>query len=116
EKNARFKEEDAKGRSEQETVHARLKELEQSKARLLELVRLIAHHRNETVRLTSLSIRYEEGSKAKQRELEKAQTRKEALEEQIRQQEQLAATTGGQLAGLLKTLQALDESQQQDQE
>ena len=86
EKNQAYKQEEEKGREEQAGILILQKELEQFKARLLELVRLISHHRNETVRLTSLSVRYEEATKSKERELEKIRLRRAAFDEQIRGQ------------------------------
>lgn len=114
-KNHLFKEEEAKGRQEQEAVLKSQRELDQFRSRLLELVRLISHHRNETVRLTSLAIRHEEGSKSKQRELERVEQRRAAYDEQIRQQERLAAETSERLQMIQKTLSDLDALQGIDQ-
>ena len=115
-KNEHFKDEDHKDRAQQEKVLAQQKELESIKARLLELVRLISHHRNETVRLTSLSIRHEEASKAKQRELEKVQARRAIQDDQIRHAETLTSTTQEQLMAVQNALQVMDERQKQDQD
>jgi len=115
EREARFKEEDAKGRGDQDAAQHKQRELDQSKARLLELARLISHHRNETVRLTSLSIRQEEASKAKQRELEKVQLRRGALDEQLRQQEVLSADADAKFVTVQNTLKAIEQLQIADQ-
>jgi len=71
ERNHAYKGEEEKGRSEQVAITSLQKELEQSQGRLLELMRLISLHRNETVRLTSLTVRHEEAAKSKDRELQK---------------------------------------------
>jgi chromosome segregation protein len=116
ERNEKFKHENERGRVEQQGAHQKQKELEQTKARLLELARLVGHHRNETVRLTSLSIRHEESSKAKQRELEKVQTRRSGLEEQLQQQGQLAQSTQDRLRSAQSRLSELDAQQQKDRD
>src|SRR5260221_14317706 len=67
-KHDEFKKEESKGQADQSECLKLQKDMESAKARLLELVRLLSHHRNESVRLTSLTVRHEEGSKAKQRE------------------------------------------------
>jgi chromosome segregation protein len=77
---------------------------------------LISHHRNETVRLTSLSIRHEEASKAKQRELEKVQARRTIQNDQIRHSETLSSGTAEKLAAVQSALLAMDALQKQDQE
>ena len=115
-KDEHFKEEDHKSRAQQEKALTQQKELESVKARLLELIRLISHHRNETVRLTSLSIRHEEASKAKQRELEKVQARRAIQDDQIRQAEALTLTTGEKLTAVQNALQTMDDLQKQDQD
>ena len=115
EKNERFKEEDRQGHAGQNEVQNKQRDLEQTKARLLELVRLISHHRNETVRLTSLSIRQEEATKAKQRELEKVQMRRSALEEQIQREEAQVAATQDKLSTIQNTLRSMVELHTQDQ-
>jgi chromosome segregation protein len=113
-KHDRFKEEDAKGQTDQSEVQRLQKAIETAKARLIELVRLLSHHRNETVRLTSLTIRHEEGSKAKQREFEKSQERRAALEEQLQIQERQAVGTQQKLAAIRASLQTLEDAQRSD--
>ena len=115
-KNDQFKEEDAKARAEQDAVSTLQRDLEAMKARILELARLISHHRSETGRLTSLSVRHDEASKAKVRELEKVQLRRAAFDEQIHQQEVLAGETQAQYTALTAEVAALDEQQKADQE
>ena len=115
EKHNAYKFEDEKGRGEQAAVLALQKELEQAKTRLLELVRLISHHRNETVRFTSLSVRHEEASKSKERELEKIRLRRSAQEEQIRSQEKQATETQEKLTTIQNSLRSISELQQQDE-
>lgn len=115
-RNERFKEEDLKGRDDQEKATAQQKELEQARARLLELVRLISHHRNETVRLTSLSIRYEESSKGKEREREKVALRRGAMDEQVKLQEGQAAETAERLQTIQNALRDIDQLQSADQQ
>lgn len=115
-RNEKFKEEDERGRSDHHAIQQKQKELEQTKSRLLELARLVGHHRNEAVRLTSLSIRHEESSKAKQRELEKAQTRRAALDEQAQQQERLAQSTRERLEAVQSKLQEIDAQQLNDRD
>ena len=115
-KNDQFVAEDAKARTEQESVSALQRDLEKMKSRILELARLISHHRSETGRLTSLSVRHDEASKAKVRELEKVQLRRAAFDEQIHQQEIQAGEMQSQYTALVAELTALDEQQKQDQE
>ena len=115
-KNDLFKEEDTKARTEQDAVSTLQRDLEKMKARILELARLISHHRSETGRLTSLSVRHDEASKAKVRELEKVQLRRAAFDEQIHQQEIQAAETQSQYTTLAAELTALDAQQNQDQD
>jgi len=115
EKNDTYQIEEEKGREEQAVVLTLQKELEQAKARLLELVRLISHHRNETVRFTSLSVRHEEASKSKERELGKISLRRSALQEQIGSQEKQAGETQDKLTTIQNTLRVLAEQQQQDE-
>ncbi len=111
-----FKEEDQKSRVGQDDLLAAQKELESNKARLLELVRLISHHRNETVRLTSLAARHEEVSKSKERELEKVQIKKTSLEEQFMLQETKAQEAAHQLASARERLSVLALAQAQDRD
>ena len=108
EKNEAYKIEEEKGREEQAAILTLQKDLEQAKSRLLELVRLISHHRNETVRLTSLSVRHEEAAKSKERELEKIRLRRSALEEQILSQEKQMAETQDKLVTVQNTLGAIE--------
>jgi len=115
-KNDRFIEEDGKARTEQDAVLTLQRDLEKMKARILELARLISHHRSETGRLTSLSVRHDEASKAKVRELEKVQVRRAAFDEQIHQQEELAGQTQAQYTALAAEVAALDEQQRLDQD
>jgi len=112
-KNEKFKAEDQKARADQEKSQSQHKELEKTKARLLELVRLISHHRNETVRLTSLSIRYDEGSKSKQRELEKIQAKRATLDEQAAQQQLLASQSQDRLTTVQNALRAIENLQRE---
>ena len=114
EKHDAFKKEEEKGHQEQTALLHLQKELEQAKARLLELVRLISHHRNETVRLTSLTVRHEEASKSKERELEKIRLRRGALEEQISSQDRQSQATQEKLITVQNTLAAIDDLQRQD--
>jgi len=113
-KHEAYKQEDERGRHEQAELLNLQKTLEQAKARLLELVRLISHHRNETVRLTSLTVRHEEASKAKERELEKIGLRRGALDEQMALQEKQAIDTQEKLITVQNTLRAIDDLQRQD--
>lgn len=113
-KNDAYKAHEQQGHGEQAALIQLQKDLEHTKARLLELVRLISHHRNETVRLTSLSVRQEEASKAKQREFDKVQLRRGALAEQIQQQEQLAQTTQSRLTAAQKALETLENAHRQE--
>ncbi len=115
EKNQAYKHEEEKGRGEQTAILNLQKELEKAKARLLELVRLISHHRNETVRLTSLSVRHEEACKSKERELEKIRLRRAALDEQVRSQEKQVSETQEKLATIQNTLRAIEALQKQDE-
>src|SRR5204862_58584 len=85
-----FKQEDAKNQTDQSECLRLQKEMETAKARLLELVRLLSHHRNETVRLTSLAVRHEEAAKAKQREFEKIHERRSSFDQQLQEQERQA--------------------------
>jgi len=110
----RFKEEDQKGRAGQDDLMAQQRELESNKARLLELVRLISHHRNETVRLTSLAVRHEEVAKSKDRELEKLQARKAALEEQRLQQDERTRQAAASLSALDDQFLAIESDQERD--
>jgi chromosome segregation protein len=114
EKHEAYKQEDERGHHEQVELLNLQKQLEQGKARLLELVRLISHHRNETVRLTSLTVRHEEASKAKVRELEKINLRKGALDEQMGLQEKQSVDTQEKLLTIQNTLTAIDDLQRQD--
>ncbi len=116
EKNEKFKAEDHTGRADQDLAQRGQRELEKTKARLLELVRLISHHRNETVRLTSQSIRHEESVKAKERELEKVQLRRAAGDAQIAEQEALASATRDRLTTVQNALCAIDALQLTDQD
>jgi chromosome segregation protein len=109
-----FKAEDAKGQADLSECGRLQKEIESAKSRLLELIRLLSHHRNETVRLTSLTVRHEEGSKSKQREFEKISERRIALEALRAQQETQAADTQTQLAGLRQSLETLETAQTED--
>ncbi len=111
EKNDAYKAEDEKGQTELHEAQTLQRSLETTKSRLLELVRLISHHRNETVRLTSLSVRHEEAAKSKKRELEKVQQKRQTLEEQIRSQETTTAQSREQLAGLESRHGAIEEQQ-----
>lgn len=113
-KNAAYKTEDERCRGEQEAVMRLQRELDQMKARVLELVRLVSHHRNETVRLTSLTVRHEEATKSKERELDKVRMRREALEEQIVQQERLARDTESKLMTVQNALRDIDALQTTD--
>ena len=115
EKNNAYKQEEEKGREEQSAILNLQKELEQAKSRLLELVRLISHHRNEAVRLTSLSVRYEEATKSKERELEKIRLRRLAFDEQILSQDKLVVEMQEKLITIENTLTAIDDLQRQDQ-
>jgi len=115
-KNDLYKEEDSKARAEQEAVQSQQRELEKLKSRIMELTRLISHHRSETSRLTSLSVRHDEASKAKVRELEKVQLRRAAFDEQITQQEEQAGQTHQQLTALQAQVVELDEQQKRDQD
>jgi chromosome segregation protein len=115
-KNDKFKEEDVKARTEQDSVSTLQRDLEKMKSRIMELARLISHHRSETGRLTSLSVRHDEASKAKVRELEKVQVRRAAFDEQIHQQEEQAGQTQAQYTALTAEVAALDEQQRLDQE
>ncbi len=114
ERNNAYKHEEEKGRHEQAELLNLQKALEQAKARLLELVRLISHHRNETVRLTSLSVRHEEASKAKSASWRKSALRRGALDEQIASQEKQAVETQENLTTIQNTLRAIDDLQRQD--
>jgi chromosome segregation protein len=114
EKHEAYKQEEEKGRHEQAELLNLQKNLEQSKARLLELARLISHHRNETVRLTSLTVRHEEASKAKEREIEKISLRRGALEEQAALQEKQSVDTQEKLVTIQNTLRAIDDLQRRD--
>jgi len=115
ERNHAYKQEDEKGRDEQSAIAGLQKELEQSKARLMELMRLISHHRNETARLTSLSVRHEEAAKSKDRELKKLRERRAQLDEQMALQKALAAAAEETLAAARKRLVALEDSRKSDQ-
>ena len=114
ERNNAYKHEEEKSRHEQAKLLDLQKELDQAKARLLELVRLISHRRNETVRLTSLSVRHEEASKSKERELEKLHLRRDALDEQQAAQDKQAAETQAKLVTVQNTLRAIEDLQRQD--
>jgi chromosome segregation protein len=115
ERNNAYKHEEEKGRGEQAIILNLQKELEQSKARLLELMRLISHHRNETVRLTSLSVRHEEGAKSKDRELEKLGQRRTILDGQIVAQDKAAAQTLENLFSVQHSLRAIEDNRQENQ-
>jgi chromosome segregation protein len=114
EKHEAYKVEDERGRHEQTHLLELQKQLDQSKARLLELVRLISHHRNETVRLTSLTVRHEEASKAKEREIEKINLRRGALDEQMLLQEKQSVETTERFQTIQNTLRVIDDLQRQD--
>jgi len=114
EKNHAYKVQDEKGRGEQSAILRLQKDLEQSKSRLLELVRLISHHRNESVRLTSLTVRHEESSKSKERELDKIRLRRGALDEQISSQENQALETQEKLVTVQNAFRAIDDLQRRD--
>ncbi len=115
EKNQAYKKEEEKGRGEQGTILSLQKELEAAKSRLMELMRLISHHRNETVRLTSLSVRHEEATKSKDRELEKIRQRGVLLKGQIDSQSQESGATQEKLVTIQNTLRAIEELKRQDQ-
>src|SRR5262249_8126497 len=115
-KNDQFKEEEAKGQVDQNQCVLLQKEMEAARARLIELVRLLSHHRNETVRLTSQAVRHDEGAKAKQRELEKVSERRAAFPQQVEGKEIQAAATQAHVSEIQKALTALDIAQQADTE
>ncbi len=109
-----FKAEDAKGVSNQNECAQLQKEMESAKGRLLELVRLLSHHRNEVVRLTSLSVRHEEGSKSKQREYDKIRERRLLVEQQVEEAEQQAVSAQEQLGVARAALESLDLAQRDE--
>ncbi|OGR91846.1 MAG: chromosome segregation protein SMC [Elusimicrobia bacterium RIFCSPLOWO2_01_FULL_59_12] len=115
-KHDEFKKEDAKSQSNQNECLQLQKGMEAAKARLLELVRLLSHHRNETVRLTSLAVRHEEGSKAKQREFDKVRDRRASVEKQVEDQGRQTVATQERLAVVHNSLASLDLAQQDDSE
>jgi chromosome segregation protein len=115
-KHDEFKKEESRGEADQSETLKLQKTMESSKSRLLELVRLLSHHRNEIVRLTSLVIRHEEGTKTKQREMEKVSERRVALDAQLAEQERQAAATRERSATVQDALQKLDEAQRADSE
>ncbi len=78
-------------------------------------MRLISHHRNESVRLTSLTVRHEEASKSKERELEKIRLRRAALQEQISSQEKQASETQDKLITIQNALRSIEELQRQNE-
>lgn len=110
----RFKAEDARGRQAQEDLMGRQRQLESVKSRLLELARLISHHRNETVRLTSLSVRHDEMAKAKERELERLTARRDQLQEHKRQQDERTTVAAQRLQDVESRWQALEAQQAAD--
>lgn len=114
EKHDAFKAEEAQGQTGQNELVGLQRELESGRARLLELVRLLSHHRNETVRLTSLTVRHEEGLKAKQRELERATERRGLIEQQLAEQDLLATEAQSNAVSLSEALMSLDAAQQAD--
>lgn len=115
-KNATYQEESNKGQSEIEACSVLQKKLQESKNRILELARMISHHRNENVRLTSFSIRNDEAVKSKNRELEKALQRREPLAGQIVEQEKQVAESLSRLTVIEQSLVSLDEAQKIDGE
>ncbi len=115
EKNDAYRAEEEQGRDEQGALLGLQKEMEQAKARLLELMRLISHHRNEAVRLSSLAVRHEEASKAKDRELEKIRQRARIAQEQIDVQEKQAREAEGKFKEAERALADLERRRQADQ-
>src|SRR5258708_6574883 len=111
-----FKKEESKGQTDQSECLKLQKDMESAKAQLLELVRLLSHHRNETVRLTSLLVRHEEGAKSKQREFEKIAERRSVVDTQLAEQERQASATRERVASVTEALGKLDEAQRDDAE
>jgi chromosome segregation protein len=116
ERTGTFETQNKKGQADQATCLQLQRDLEKTKARLMELVRLISHHRNESNRLSSLLIRNEEAAKAKQRELGKVAERRQGLEGRIQEEEQADAPTKEGLTMLTASLQALQENRRQQEE
>lgn len=106
--------ENEKALAHHESARHAQRELESRKSQLMDVARQMSQQRNESVRLQSLSIRHEEALKSKQREVEKLQHRREAIDFQLQEIEQLKLTTQEQLQTLEKQLQDLEEAQTQD--
>lgn len=116
ERHEAYRREEEAGRGEQNDLLDRQKALEQSKARLLELMRLISLHRHETVRYTALTVRHEEASKSKERELQKVQQRRQALETEIAAQAQRLTEAREKLILSQSVLNELEESRKANQQ